>query len=195
MENWRDGNNDYSIETRRAIEAKNPSNIKEVFQPQRVLDVGCGPGALMCLLHELGIETYGVDFSKAAKDKAPPEVSSKIVIAPVTEYHNFGVTFDLVICRELLEHLTVLQICETVRSLAKYTSKFLYITTRYHPSPKNLLDITDDKVTDPSHITLLNKDFLRVLFVLEGLKSRPDLEQKMDWKNIGRVMVFEKGTK
>jgi len=38
----------------------------------------------------------------------------------------------------------------------------------------------------------VNKDFLKVLFMLEGLKPRYDLERKLDWKNYGRVLVFEK---
>lgn len=193
--NWRSGNNDYSIEKRRVVEAKNPSNIKEIFKPKRVLDLGCGPGALMYLLYELGIETYGIDFSKAAKEMAPQEIKNNIVVAPVTEFHKFGLNFDLVICRELLEHLTVLQIQQAVKVLASYTSKYLYVTTRFHPNPKSLLDITDDIKTDPTHITLLNKDFLEVLFMLEGLIPRPDLEEKMDWKGIGRVLVFERKAK
>ena len=45
---------------------------------------------------------------------------------------------------------------------------------------------------DPSHITLLNKDMLRLMFVLEGCRSRPDLEARMDWGNKGRVLVLEK---
>ena len=45
---------------------------------------------------------------------------------------------------------------------------------------------------DPTHITLLNKEFLRCLFVLEGFKSRPDLEDRMDWGNKGRVLVYER---
>ena len=42
---WRDAGNNYNLETRRAIEAKNPALIKDVFQPQRALDLGCGPRA------------------------------------------------------------------------------------------------------------------------------------------------------
>jgi cytidyltransferase-like protein len=68
---WREGENDYSIERRREIEAKNPQNIKDVFEPTSVLDVGCGPGALMYFLHELGLDVYGVDFSEGAKALAP----------------------------------------------------------------------------------------------------------------------------
>ncbi|MEW6535510.1 MAG: methyltransferase domain-containing protein [Candidatus Auribacterota bacterium] len=189
---WRDGHNDYTIETRRAIEAKNPQNIKEIFQPKTVLDVGCGPGALMYFLWELGIDPYGIDFSRAAKELAPKEIRDHITVGQVTEYHPFDTKFDLVICRELLEHLTIFQVRQTVQSLAKYTSKYLYVTTRYYPQPQGLLDITDDLETDASHITLMNKDFLKVLFMLEGLKPRYDLERKLDWKNYGRVLVFEK---
>src|SRR5688500_6524577 len=48
-----------------------------------------------------------------------------------------------------------------------------------------------DWQVDPSHITLLNKDLLRLLFVLEGCRSRPDLEERMDWGRKGRVLVLE----
>lgn len=190
--NWRTDENNYSLDKRRIIEGRNPLNIKHVFNPNRVLDVGCGPGALMYFLYELGIECYGIDFSKTAKELSPPEIKNNIIIAPVTEFYDFGFDFDLVICRELLEHLTVLQIKKTIKVLADYTSKYLYVTARFHPSPIGLLDITDDTLTDPTHITLLNKDFVKLLFMLEGLTPRPDLEKKMDWKNLGRVLVFER---
>jgi hypothetical protein len=63
---WRDGGNNYSLEARRQIEAKNPSLIKDVFQPTRVLDLGCGPGALMHLLWELGVDVEGLISPRAA---------------------------------------------------------------------------------------------------------------------------------
>ena len=36
---WRAEGNNYNLETRRQIEAKNPSLIRDVFQPARVLDL------------------------------------------------------------------------------------------------------------------------------------------------------------
>lgn len=189
---WRKQNESYSLEKRRAIEAKNPQNIMEVFNPTNILDVGCGPGALMLFLKELGADVAGIDFSAAAKKAAHPDVRDNIYVGSVTDHHDFSKKFDLVICRELLEHLTVLQVYQAVKVLSRYTTKFLYVTTRFHPLPKGLLDVTTDFQTDPSHITAMNKDFLRVLFNLEGLHSRYDLEAKMDWKQYGRVMVFER---
>ena len=92
----------------------------------------------------------------------------------------------------MLEHLTVLQVKQTVANMVRMTSKFIYVTTRFHPNPANLLDFTTQFDVDPTHITLLNKDMLRLMFVLEGCRSRPDLEARMDWGNKGRVLVLEK---
>ena len=63
---------------------------------------------------------------------------------------------------------------------------------RFHPEPGGLLDVTTQFDVDPSHITLLNKDCLRVLFVLEGFRQRDDLESTIDWLGKGRVLVYEK---
>ena len=91
---WREGGNCYHIETRRKIEAKNPENIKEVFQPGSVLDVGCGPGALMLFLQELGIEVQGIDFSAAAKQMAPDGVREKIVTGRLSKFYAGCVLSD-----------------------------------------------------------------------------------------------------
>lgn len=189
---WRHGQETYSIESRREIEGKNPENIRDVFRPARVLDVGCGPGALMLFLHELGIDVHGIDFSEAAKASAPQAIRDRIHIGSVTEAHDLGMDFDLVISRETLEHLTVQQVGDAVRALAAMTTRFIYVTTRFHPEPKSLLSVTDQPEVDPTHITLLHKDFLRALFVMQRLKTRKDLERRLDWKGYGRVLVFEK---
>lgn len=76
--------------------------------------------------------------------------------------------------------------------MVRMTSRLIYVTTRYHPSPADLLDFNQKDDLDPTHITLLNKDLLRLMFILEGCKSRPDLEARMDWGGKGRVIVMEK---
>jgi SAM-dependent methyltransferase len=189
---WREGGNRYDLETRRRIEARSPELIKEVFEPRRVLDVGCGPGFLMQFLHELGVDVHGVDFSPASTTLAPEAVRDRIAIGDVTARHVEPQTFDLVICREVLEHLTVLQVRETVRQLCAASSRYVYATTRFHPDPSTLLDVTTQFDVDPTHITLMTKDLLRVLFVLEGFGRRSDLEDRMDWGGKGRVLVYER---
>ena len=190
---WRAAGNNYHLETRRAIEAKNPALIKEVFAPTRTLDLGCGPGTLMHLLLELGVESDGIDYAESSLRLATPEVRDRIAIGhvgdPTLKPAN---SYDLVICRETLEHLTVLEVKQCVANMVRMTSKFIYCTTRFHPNPGDLLDFNQQDDLDPSHITLLNKDLLRLMFVLEGCRSRPDLEARLDWGNKGRVLVLEK---
>jgi 2-polyprenyl-3-methyl-5-hydroxy-6-metoxy-1,4-benzoquinol methylase len=189
---WREGDNRYDLESRRRIEDRNPRLIKETFEPQRVLDMGCGPGFLMYFLHELGVDVEGIDFSPQSRELAPEAVADKIVIGPVNEQHVDAQAYDLVICREVFEHLTVLQVRQTVAQICRASSRFVYATTRFHPDPESLLDFTTQFDVDPTHITLLNKEFLRVLFVLEGFRSRPDLEAQMDWADKRRVLVYER---
>ena len=164
-----------------------------MFQPEKVLDLGCGPGALMHLLWELGVNVEGIDFADSSKQLATSEVRDRITVGyvgdPTIKPAN---SYDLVICREVLEHLTVIQVRRTVEQLCRASSRFVYVTTRFHPDPQSLLDFKTDFETDPTHVALLAKDFLRCLFVLEGFRRREDLEERMDWAGKGRVLVYER---
>lgn len=189
---WREGDNRYDLETRRRIEARNPELIRETFQPERVLDIGCGPGFLMHLLDELGVHAEGIDYASTSRDLAPAAVRDRIRIGSVTEAHVPPASYDLVICREVLEHMTVVQVHRTVQQICRASSRFAYVTTRFHPDPADLLDFTTQFDVDPSHITLLAKDLLRALFVLEGFRRRADLEGQLDWADKNRVLVYER---
>ena len=189
---WRQAGNDYTIETRRKLEGRHPQVVKEVFAPTRVLDMGCGPGALMYLLQEVGVVADGIDFSPSTRELAPPDVRERIKVGPLTDPTIPDNAYDLVICREVFEHLTVLQVRQTVENICRVSSKFAYCTTRFHPAPPTLLDVTTQFDVDPSHITLMNKDLLRLFFVLEGFRRRKDLEDRIDWMGKGRVLVYEK---
>ena len=189
---WRKDNSNYQIDIRRKIEGKNPILIKKIFRPKKALDMGCGPGALMYLLHELGVNCYGLDPSKDVKKISPKKIQSKIKLGSTSMNNEKSNSYDLVICREVFEHLTILEIKKAVSELCRISSKYIYLTTRFHPKPASLFDSTTEFEVDPTHITCLNQDFLRMLFILEGFKSRPDLEKKMDWLNKKRVLVYEK---
>jgi len=96
---WRTGGNSYAIETRRSIEGRNPEFIKETFKPLKALDMGCGPGALMYFLKELGVTCDGIDASPHIREMAPPEVRDNISVASVTDSGKPDNAYDLVISR------------------------------------------------------------------------------------------------
>lgn len=170
---------DYSFEARKAIEGKHPELIKDVFQPKAVLDYGCGPGHLAALLRTIGVSIEGY------------EPTSDSPMWNVNPWPLRCREWDLVICREVLEHCTVKQVRTLVSQLCDLSSKFVYVTTRFATDPASLLSVDTSDDLDPTHITMLNQDLLRTLFVLEGAKRRADLEHAMDWQKKGRCLVYE----
>jgi hypothetical protein len=97
---------------------------------------------------------------------------------------------DLVICREVLEHVPVAGVAEIVRKLCGLSNRYVYVTTRFSKGPHRL-DVDGSDGLDPTHITMLNQDLLRMLFTLEGFRRRADLERELDHRELGRVLVYE----
>ena len=185
---------DYSFEARKAIEGPHAQLIKNVLEPASLLDVGCGPGHLLRMLAELGVLCRGID--RAARGGTPEDFIERWDIATPRESGETWVPprwdSDVVLCREVLEHLTIRQIRQAVSNLCMLSNRLVYVTTRFAKHPISLLDVDTSDDLDPTHITMLNQDFLRVLFVLEGFKRRADLETKMDWQHKGRCLVYER---
>ncbi len=172
---------DYSFEARAPFERPQVERLIAACEPALVYDIGCGPGHLVRLLEEAGVSAIGFDLHPDG-DAVALDISARAPRPPA----------DLVICREVLEHLTVRQLVRAVRHLCAASSRFVYLTTRFAHEPDHLLDVDTADALDPTHITMLHQDFLRVLFVLEGFTRRADLEQALDWKGYGRVLVYER---
>lgn len=189
---WRTDEDRYTLESRREIEGRHPQVVKEVFAPTRVIDMGCGPGYLLHLLAEIGIEADGLDVSPSSLEMATPLVRDRIKIGSVVDALLPDKAYDLVISREVLEHLPVRDVHAAVINMCRISARYVYVTTRFHPAPKSLLDVTTEFDVDPTHITVMNKNLLRTMFVLAGFRRRADLEQRMDWMDKRRVLVYER---
>ena len=175
---------DYSFEARKEIEGKHPELIRDVFEPKRVLDYGAGYGHLVRLLRDLGMKARGYEPYVTMAREAGRNFLFELL--------DTEQVFDLVICREVFEHCVIAQIPNTVAELCGLSSRFVYITARFAKYPVHFLSVDTSDDLDPTHITMLNQNFLRCLFVLEGFKRRADLEKKMDWQKKGRVLVYER---
>lgn len=179
---------DYSFEARKAIERQHPQLIKSVFAPTYAIDAGCGHGHLVTLLRLLGVRCDGGDtrYDEGASDPF-------FHLDLTRNWHPaWSQRADLVICREVLEHLTIVQLRKALTNLCKLSSRFVYVTTRFAKDQSHLLNVDTSDDLDPTHVTMLHPDLLRLLFVLEGFKRRADLEQRMDWKKLNRVLVYER---
>jgi cytidyltransferase-like protein len=181
---WRADGNTYTFEKRKEIEGKHPELIRDCFPGLSILDVGCGPGYLVRLLKELGVNAAGIDTSAEAVAMA---MDRSCVVLPV-ERVPAGFS-DVAICREVLEHVPVREIPALVCDLFRVARKFVYITTRF--SAASVFDAATEFDVDPTHISLLSQPFLRSLCVLNGGKRRLDLEVALDHQAKGRVLVYE----
>lgn len=178
---------DYSFEARKEAEGKHPQLIKDVFTPKLVIDAGCGPDAILAkLLLDLDVPVLGFD-PQIQENPFARHLFRGSILEPCDQEP----WADLVICREVLEHLTLRQIRVAVTNLCAYSSKYVYLTTRFS-SEHDLLRVETSDDLDPTHITIPSKDLLRLLFVLEGFKRRADLEEQMDWQQKGRCLVYER---
>lgn len=172
---------DYSWAARAEIERPHVERLIEVFGQGPYLDYGCGPDALLVrMLRDRGATVHGID--PALKDiwrgvlpPRPLEVGA----------------FHALICREVFEHVPLRDILPLVQQFARVAPQFIYITTRYS-SEHDIWTVETADTLDPTHITLAAKDFYRLLLTLHGYRRRADLETAMDWKNLGRCLVYER---
>ena len=176
---------DYSEGARKQAEGPHAQLILDVFKPQYAADMGCGFNYLATWVNTLAGHTVmvGVDRSNTNADFLDDITRADWGLKPRP---------DLIVCREVLEHLTIRQIVQAVRNMCAMTTRYVYVTTRFAHAPDHLLAVDTSDNLDPTHISMLNQDFLRVLFVLEGFRRRADLEERLDWQRKGRVLVYER---
>ena len=179
---------DYRFEARQQMEGPHADLILKTFVPYRLLDYGCGHGHLLRLLAARCLPYshtfYGYEPSPALLREAQQHVDAFDLVPPGQ--------FDLVICREVLEHLTVREILQTVKILCEKSSRYVYLTARLATAPTHLLDVQTSDDLDPSHITLLNQSLLRALLIMEGFTRKPDFEEQLDWQHQQRVLIYER---
>jgi cytidyltransferase-like protein len=167
--------------------------VQKLFRPGRVLDVGWGRGTLLSALKQHGVMVEAVDLSATRRDVAPHEARPNIRLGTRSDAALVAEDgYDLVICRDVLEHLSVLQIYGLVCGLCRSSSRYICVAADFHPDPTGLLDVVTQLDVGGSHITLVNRNLLRVLFVLEGFRRREDLETRIDWNGRGGMLVYEK---
>lgn len=184
---------DYSLAQREKVEGPHAQLIAQVFRPLYVLDMGCGPeAALVQLLRRQGVTAYGMDSGTLRVSATLATSGSLLDRETMQSMRDACPSCDLVICREVLEHLTVRDIAVAVEHLCLVSRKWVYVTTRFAKTPRHFLSFDRSDDLDPTHISLLTKPLLRLLFVLQGYLSRPDLEAALDWRRQGRCLVMER---
>jgi SAM-dependent methyltransferase len=80
------------------------AEIAKDLGARTVLDFGCSNGGVLKCLHDLGIAGEGVEISRMAREKAPPEVRDSILLGDLTSL-DLPRRYDLALGLDIFEHL------------------------------------------------------------------------------------------
>jgi len=104
---------------------------KEVFNPRKLLDVGCGRGTFIAYARDIGIEAEGFDYSEWAvsdEGRYPRCKAEWLSLHDATEpwlYEDYS--FDLVVVLDLLEHIYLEDLDFVVDQMHRVSSKYLFL--------------------------------------------------------------------
>ena len=169
-------------------------HFENTFSPHsKLLDIGCGSGRDLSILHTLGHDCYGIDptpeFVTLAQ-QAHPELIGRIAKGCLPELSPpFNGAFDGVLCSAVLMHIAV----EDLESSAKAIKDCLKIGGRllYSVPTKRLDVVAEDRDANgrlfiPNQSQRLLAIFLRIGFVESKTWSDADSfgRDAVEWESV-----------
>src|SRR5581483_4975462 len=97
--------------------------------PGSVLDAGCAMGFLVEALRDRGVEAAGVDISEYAIGKVREDVRCHCWIGSLTD--PLPQRYDLIVCIEVLEHLSPHEAERAIENFCKNTDDVLFSSTPF----------------------------------------------------------------
>lgn len=159
---------------------------------KRILDLGCGNGAIASMLIDRGFDVWGVDASASGVANANKRHPGRFFVQDLSEPNLpeaiASQTFDLAISTEVIEHLyaprTYLQ---TIHKVLEARRGDLILSTPYHGYAKNLvlaatnrMDAHFSALWDGGHIKFWSRRTLSQLLEEQGFTV-------VDFRGVGRV--------
>jgi SAM-dependent methyltransferase len=97
------------------------------IRPRTVLDVGCAMGFLVEALRDRGVEAFGLDVSAYAIDHVRDDIKPYCRVASAID--PLPQKYDLIICQEVLEHLTPADAERAVAQMCEATDDLIFSST------------------------------------------------------------------
>lgn len=128
--------------------------ICESIDFESVIDFGCAKGFLVHALTLLGKNATGVDISEYALNTAIPQTKNKLHLLdkPLSE---LGLTADLIIAKDVLEHVPEEEIEGTLTEFYKVCNKALLVIPL---GDNNLFRIREYEI-DKTHVTRRDEEW------------------------------------
>jgi glycosyltransferase involved in cell wall biosynthesis len=118
--------------------------ITRETQPGSVLDAGCAMGFLVEALRQRDVAAFGVDISEYAIEQVHADIKPYCWVGSVTE--PFPQKYDLIVCIEVLEHMTPWDSEQAVINFCRHSDDILFSST-----PFDYKEATHFSVRPPEH--------------------------------------------
>lgn len=129
--------------------------IKQRYNPKRVLDVGCAKGFLVEALRDLGINAYGFDISETAIEEVREDIKPYCTVGSVDDPEMYQGQYDLILCIEILEHVPERMAETAIKLMCEHANTVLFSS-----SP--------DDFDEPTHINVRPAEYWDDLFAKYG---------------------------
>lgn len=145
----------------------------------RVLEYGCAHGFLVKALNDFQILTYGIDISEYAIENCPPSIRGKVSIIHDSNIEKtlsrmrVNLPFDVVIAKDVFEHIPAEDLNITLSELSRITKKLFIIVPlgdmgKYRIKAYHL---------DPTHVIAENEQWWQEKIEINGFKIQESVYQ------------------
>jgi len=134
-------------------------DIQENFEFKTCVDYGCAKGFLVNALRIIGCDAYGEDISEYAIENCPESVREYISLPN-------GRFYDLLICKDVLEHVEEEDLPEVLGKIKAKSNKFFFVIPL---GDSNRFRIREYEV-DITHVTKKDEEWWINLFESQGFK-------------------------
>lgn len=135
--------------------------IKEYYNPERIVDIGCGPGTYVYSFQEVGIDSHGYDINPVVLDKPSLTQMSMFDLDDPSEF---------IICLEVAEHIETPLNDDIVDSLYK----------NLKPGGTLVFSAAHIGQGGVGHINCQTKEYWLEKFELKGFKRNLDAERNWE---------------
>jgi SAM-dependent methyltransferase len=111
------------------------------IRPRRVLDAGCALGLLVETLRERGIEAFGIDVSEFAIAHVYEPIKAFCSQGSITEPLPEQERYDLIVCIEVLEHMTAAEAEAAIANFCAHSYDILFSSSPTHYGEATHLNI------------------------------------------------------
>ena len=134
-------------------------DIQNNFEFKTCVDYGCAKGFLVNALRIIGCDAYGEDISEYAIENCPESVREYISLPN-------GRFYDLLICKDVLEHVEEEDLPEVLGKIKAKSNKFFFVIPL---GDSNRFRIREYEV-DITHVTKKDEEWWINLFESQGFK-------------------------